>query len=90
MGWWITLGVLTLLAILPVGVRVCYDAEGPLIKLVLGPVKWVVYPRPKKAENPKQEKAQKQQKNTQKQAAGETLPKPPQPPPEPRLLPLSL
>ena len=38
MGWWITLGILTLLAIVPVGVRVCYDAEGPLVKLVLGPV----------------------------------------------------
>ena len=36
MGLWITLGVLALLAILPLGVRVCYDAEGPLVKIVLG------------------------------------------------------
>ena len=55
MGWWITLGVVTLLAILPLGVRVCYDSAGPLVKVVLGPVKIKVYPRPKKTEKPKKE-----------------------------------
>lgn len=48
MGWWITLGVLTLLAILPLGVSVKYNVEGPLVRLILGPVKLTVVPGKKK------------------------------------------
>ena len=81
MGWWITLGILTLLAIVPVGVRVCYDAEGPLVKLVLGPVKLTLFPRPKKDQKPEKEKKEKQSKQKAKKTAEEAnLPKPPQPP----------
>ena len=80
MGWWITLGILTLLAIVPVGVRVCYDAEGPLVKLVLGPVKLTLFPRPKKDQKPEKEKKEKQSKQKAKKTAEEAnLPKPPQP-----------
>ncbi len=82
MGWWITLGILTLLAILPLGVRVCYDAEGPLVKIVLGPVKLTVFPRPKKEAKPKKETKQKPEKTPEQQE--EALPKPPQPPPAPK------
>ena len=83
MGWWITLGILTLLAIVPVGVRVCYDAEGPLVKLVLGPVKLTLFPRPKKDQKPEKEKKEKQSKQKAKKTAEEAnLPKPPQPPAE--------
>lgn len=78
MGLWITLGILTVLAILPLGVRVHYDADGPLVKIVLGPIKFTVFPRPKK--EPKETK-----KPEEKKAAEEdNLPKPPQPPPEPK------
>ena len=81
MGWWITLGILTLLALVPVGVRVCYDAEGPLVKLVLGPVKLTLFPRPKKDQKPEKEKKEKQSKQKAKKTAEEgNLPKPPQPP----------
>ena len=81
MGWWITLGILTLLALVPVGVRVCYDAEGPLVKLVLGPVKLTLFPRPKKDQKPGKEKKEKQSKRKAKKTAEEAnLPKPPQPP----------
>ena len=81
MGWWITLGILTLLALVPVGVRVCYDAEGPLVKLVLGPVKLTLFPRPKKDQRPEKEKKEKQSKQKAKKTAEEAnLPKPPQPP----------
>ena len=81
MGWWITLGILTLLAFVPVGVRVCYDAEGPLVKLVLGPVKLTLFPRPKKDQKPEKEKKEKQSKQKAKKTAEEAnLPKPPQPP----------
>jgi hypothetical protein len=82
MGWWITLGVLTLCAILPLGVRVCYDANGPLVKLVFGPVKIKVYPRikrDKKSEKPKKEKESSGQRTEEKE-----LPRPPQPVPVPK------
>ena len=78
MGWWITLGVVTLLAILPLGVRVCYDFAGPLVKVVLGPVKIKVYPRPKKTEKPKKET--KKQPEAAPAPEEAHLPKPPQPP----------
>ena len=83
MGWWITLGILTLLAFVPVGVRVCYDAEGPLVKLVLGPVKLTLFPRPKKDQKPEKEKKEQLSKRKAKKTAEEAnLPKPPQPPAE--------
>ena len=83
MGWWITLGILTLLALVPVGVRVCYDAEGPLVKLVLGPVKLTLFPGPKKDQKPEKEKKEQLSKRKAKKTAEEAnLPKPPQPPAE--------
>ena len=78
MGWGITLGVVTLLAILPLGVRVCYDSAGPLVKVVLGPVKIKVYPRPKKTEKPQKET--KKQPEAAPAPEEAHLPKPPQPP----------
>ena len=81
MGLWITLGILTLLAILPLGVRVHYDADGPLVKIVLGPLKLTVFPRPKK--EPK-DKKKPEEKPVKKQNPEDNLPKPPQPPPEPK------
>ena len=87
MGFWITLGILTLLAVLPLGVRVLYDAEGPLVKLVLGPLKLTVFPRPKKEAKPKKEQkapTAKEEAKKQQKAEEESLPRPPQPPPEPK------
>ena len=76
MGWLITLGILLLLAILPVGVRLRYDSDGILVKLIAGPVKIVLYPRPKKQKKDKKNT----KKKDQKAAEDENLPKPPQPP----------
>lgn len=56
MGWLITLGILTLLAVLPVGVSVKYDSDGPLVRLIVGPIKMTLFPRPKKEKKPKIEK----------------------------------
>ena len=59
MGWWITLGILTLLAVLPLGVSVKYNADGPLVRVIAGPVKITLFPRPKKEKKkPKTEKSQ--------------------------------
>ena len=85
MGWWITLGIAILLAVLPLGVLVCYDAEGPLVKMVLGPVKVTVFPRAKKEKKSKKEK--KEVAAEQPAAEGEPgKPEPalPQPPPAPK------
>ena len=59
MGWLIALGIVVLLAILPLGASVKYDADGPLVKLIAGPVKITLFPRPKK---PKKEKKLKEPK----------------------------
>ena len=53
MGWLITLGILILLGILPLGASVKYDADGPLVKVIAGPIRITVFPREKK---PKKEK----------------------------------
>lgn len=59
MGWFITLGILVLLAILPLGVSVAYDSEGPLVKIIAGPVRLQVVPARKKTDQ-KQGKVNKQ------------------------------
>ena len=81
MGWLITLGILILLAILPLDISVRYDSEGPLVKVIAGPVRIRVYPRPKKQKKEKPKKEIKTEPEQAKQAAEEaSLPKPPQPP----------
>ena len=62
MGWWITLGILFLLAILPLGVSVHYNSEGAVVKIILGPVKITVVPAKKKPPKEKKEKTQKEKK----------------------------
>lgn len=73
MGWWITLGVLILLAWLPLGASVKYNADGPLVKVIIGLIRFTVFPLPKKEKkpNPKAEekKAKKEaEKKAKKQA----------------------
>ena len=60
MGWAIALAVIVLLAILPLGVSARYDEAGPVIRLILGPVRLQVFPGRKK--NPPREKKPKQKK----------------------------
>ena len=81
MGIWITLGIVALLAILPLGIRILYDENGPLVKVVAGPVKFTVYPRKKKEKKVSGKDAEKTAKE-QKKPAEDGLPKPPQPPAE--------
>jgi len=77
MGWLIALGIVFLLAVLPLGVRVRYNCEGLLVKIIAGPVKITLLPRPKKE---KKEKKKKELKTKAAQPEEENLPKPPQPP----------
>ena len=84
MGWWITFGILFLLAILPLGVSVHYNADGAVVKIILGPVKLTVVPAKKKPPKEKKKKKEKPKKEKKK-----SPPKPRQvgadaPPPEPK------
>ena len=62
MGWLITAGVLILLAILPLGVSVRYDSEGPRIYAAIGPDRYKVFPGKKKEKKPEAEKPEKTKK----------------------------
>jgi len=61
-GWLIALAILFLLAILPLGVLVKYNADGPLVRIVAGPIKITVFPMKKKEKKPKKEKKKKKEK----------------------------
>lgn len=62
MGWLIALGVLTLIAIIPVGVSAFYDEGGPRADLIAGPVRIRVFPTKKKKEPAKEKKKEKKPK----------------------------
>lgn len=58
MGWLIALGILFLLAILPLGVSVQYDSDGPLVRIIAGLLRLQVFPA-KKKKKPKDKKEKK-------------------------------
>ena len=62
MGWLITFAILFLLAILPLGASVKYNADGPLVRIIAGPVRFTVFPMKKKENKPKKEKPKVEQK----------------------------
>jgi len=84
MGWLITLGILTLLAILPLGVSLKYDAEGALVRLILGPVRLTIFPaKPKeKKEKPKKESKPTTTKSEKAEAQKPAMPEKPEIPPK--------
>ncbi len=59
MGWWIALGIVVLLAILPLGVNVCYDEDGPTLRILAGPIRYTLIPKKKKDKPPKEKKPAK-------------------------------
>lgn len=65
-GWLIFLGIIAAIAVLPVGASVRYDESGPLVRVLLGPVKILLYPRPEKEIKPAQK-----EKKTQKEKTGD-------------------
>ena len=78
MGWLIALGVLVLLAMLPLGASVRYDSDGVLVRLIVGPVKITLFPRPKKKRPPQktEHKEKKKAPASAKQEASEQTGKP--------------
>ena len=88
MGWLIAFGILFLLAVLPLGAWICYNSDGLLVRLVLGPVKITVFPMPKKKKKETKKETKKENKRDGAEKAQEEpvevqkpLPEPPQPPP---------
>lgn len=71
MGWLIAVAVLVLLAWLPLGASVRYDAQGVLAQLILGVVRIKLFPTSGK----KNEKPQKEKKKKATQPAAEQKPK---------------
>lgn len=69
MGWLIALGILVLLAVLPLGVSVRYNSEGVLVRIIAGPVRFTVFPMKKKE---KKEKPKKKAPSKEKKAAATT------------------
>lgn len=58
----IILGILILLALIPLGAHVRYDSDGPMVKIIAGPVKIQLLPKKKKAKKEKKEKKKKEPK----------------------------
>lgn len=69
MGWLIALGVLIALACLPLGVGARYDEGGPVVHVLVGPVRVKVYPGSKKEEKKEKKQKQKKQKQSPKAAS---------------------
>ena len=78
MGWLITLGILVLIGIAPVGVRFRYNSEGTVLSVIAGPVKIKLLPRRKKKDKPQKEKkaGKKKKPATGKNAGSKTRPDP--------------
>ena len=75
MGWWIALAVLVGLAVLPLGVRLQYDAKGAYVAVLVGPVRIQLFPERKKPV--------KHKKKTKAKPKAETVPEAPEAQPAP-------
>ena len=63
MGWLIALAVAAAIAVLPLGIRIRYDSDGPAGWVLVGPARVKVFPLPKREKKPKtQKKASKPKK----------------------------
>ena len=70
MGWLIALAVLVFLSMLPLGASVRYDSDGVCVRVIAGPVKITLFPRPKKRKVPRKTK-QKEEQQSKKAAVAQ-------------------
>ena len=81
MGWLIALGILILIAIIPIGVSAFYDEDGPRAYIIAGFIRIPVFPikkkekkeKPKKAQSPKAAKPATKKQEIQKKKMGGSL-----------------
>ena len=64
MGWVIALAVIILLLILPLGASAIYNADGLLVRVIVGPFRFLVYPAQKKDRPEKKKTADPEKKST--------------------------
>ena len=76
MGWLIAFMIVFLLAILPLGASVKYNSDGPLVRIIAGPVRVKVFPVKKKEKKEKKPKEKKQKKEKPKTDGQQTMEKP--------------
>lgn len=70
MGWLIAFGILLLLGMMPLGVRAGYDETGLAASLIIGPVKFLLYPRQPKAKKAKIETKKQSQSTSKTKSSG--------------------
>ena len=70
MGWLIALAVLVFLSMLPLGASVRYDSGGVCVRVIAGPVKITLFPRPKKRKVSRKTK-QKEEQQSKKAAVAQ-------------------
>lgn len=71
---WIAFGILALIAMIPVGISGIYDADGPLLCLIIGPIRLLLYPR-KPKDKPKHTKSKKGKKRAAAQGTSQSMKK---------------
>lgn len=76
MGWLIAFMIVFLLAILPLGASVKYNSDGPLVRIIAGPIRFKVFPVKKKEKKEKKPKEKKQKKDKPKTDGQQTMEKP--------------
>ena len=76
MGWLIALGVVIVLANLPLGASVKYDEEGPQVWIIAGPARIKVFPLKKKPPEDKTKKEKKKKPEPAPAENKETVPAP--------------
>lgn len=67
MGWFIGIGILMILACIPLGIKVSYDIGGPIVKILAGPIKITLFPRQKQKKEIKQKKSLQTEKSESKE-----------------------
>lgn len=70
MGWWIALGILVGILILPIGVSALYDSQGVRARVIIGFIRFTIFPMKKK-----EKKEKKQKQDTPPKAAEQEAPK---------------
>ncbi len=75
MGWIIALGILTLLAMLPLGISVDYSKAGLGVRLYIGPIGFFLYPKKKGKKQEQPEKPTEPSQPKTSHAHGEGKPK---------------
>ena len=73
MGWLIAFIILFLLAILPLGASIKYNSEGPLVRIIAGPIRFTVFPMKKKEKKEKKPKEKKQKKEKPKKESKKSI-----------------